>query len=213
MLTLLTMLTAFTSAAYISIGLIILFYLIDKTSLRRIFVYRGRIYVSGFLLLNLFFMLYVSFISIDMTFGPISMSGRGYIWVEALKLIRQSPIWGYGVHGVLVKVFWHQWMTGAKGMNYMHNQILQVLCDGGILLLIPFILMLLGAISSIDKIKDGELRFWVVVCIMVMLIIMTFESSLEYLYGHMILATCAAIPVFSSDINIKIRNYLLCRKY
>lgn len=60
----------------------------------------------------------------DMTF-----SGRTYIWDEALKLIPNSPFWGYGVTENTYYVIYKNTLMEA------HNYILGLLLQGGLILL------------------------------------------------------------------------------
>lgn len=87
-------------------------------------------------------------------------------------------------------------------MNYMHNQLLQVLNDGGIILCV-FLMMLMAAASGISKLKKTRLRYWVSVFLMILLIIMIFESALDYFYGYIILSTIANLPGIASAVNVR----------
>ena len=81
----------------------------------------------------------------------------------------------------------------------MHNQILQVLIDGGFILLIPFISFLYFAFEKINRITDNKDRFWLSSFIMILLIIMTFESTMEYFYVFYIVCIFAYLPVIFHD--------------
>ena len=59
-------------------------------------------------------------------------------------------------------------------MNYMHNQILQILNDGGIILGIVFMILLLVLFGQIKKIKSLNLRFWTCTVMNIMLVVMIF---------------------------------------
>ena len=101
---------------------------------------------------------------------------------KAIESFFKSPIYGYGANGVLIKVFWSYWVGDGQGMNYMHNQILQILNDGGIILFAAFIYMLYIAMSTIDKLKGKKIRYQISTFIAIILIVMTFESIMEYFY-------------------------------
>ena len=194
-LSLITMIMSFTSAAYIAIAILILFLILNKTKLYKIFTLRSQSYLLFYIIINLFlfYSIYKGTNSVEI-FG-FSINGRGFIWKEAIDTFLKSPFYGYGVHGVTVKVFWSIWVGDGSGMNYMHNQILQVLIDGGVILLVPFISFLYFAFEKINRITDNKERFWFSSFIMILLIIMTFESTMEYFYVFYILCIFAYLPV------------------
>ena len=191
---LVTMFTSYTSAAYIAMIFLIVFWLLNKTRFYRIFTLKGQIYVWAYLVINciLFYIVYKGRLGIE--FAGFSLNGRGFIWSKALESFFKSPIYGYGAHGVLIKVFWSSWIGDGQGMNYMHNQMLQVLNDGGIILLIPFIVFLFSATKRINKISDKNIRFWIASFTLIILIIMLFESTMEYFYIFYILCMLAYLP-------------------
>ena len=90
--------------------------------------------------------------------GNLSLNGRGFIWEKAIESFLKSPIWGYGVHGTLIQVFWSKWSGDGSGMNYMHNQLLQVANDGGLILLVLYVLMIYAVMDSIDKIPNKRIK-------------------------------------------------------
>lgn len=192
-LTVITMALSYTSASYIALILLVIFYIINQTSFNKIFEYSSRTYVTIFFLFNILVFLFVTQISPSLNLGIFSLNGRGFIWIEAIESFLKSPIYGYGVHGTYIKVFWSVW-NDNQGMNYMHNQILQVLNDGGIILLIPFVIMLYYIVNNAVYVPKGRLRFWTMAVIMSILVIMTFESTLEYFYMWFILALIAYLP-------------------
>lgn len=127
--------------------------------------------------------------------GPISvdLNGRMFIWKEIFGLLRGHWLQGYGVYGVKIKVFWHSW-SGSEGMNYAHNQLLQLMLDGGILLLIAFILMLYAYMRQTDRVKNRKLRAFSNLCMMTFLIIMLTESVTEYYYFYVFLSLMGNLP-------------------
>lgn len=194
-LSIITMLTSFTSAAYISIILLILFWILDKLKIKKIFVFKGQTYLIYYLVLNVILFMVILSGRISFEFLGFSLNGRGFIWKEALNSFFASPIYGYGVQGVLIKVFWSVWVEDGAGMNYMHNQILQVLNDGGLLLLVPYILMLYYSVKSLNQIEKHRVKFWITICTIIMLINLTFESSFEYFYAFLMFTAIAYLPL------------------
>ena len=76
----------------------------------------------------------------------------------------------------------------------MHHQILQILNDGGIILFAAFIYMLYIAMSTIDKLKGKKIHYQISSFIAIILIVMTFESVMEYFYFSYILCIVAYLP-------------------
>lgn len=188
------MLMSFTSAAYISIILLLLFKILGNFKIYGSIALEGRVYLSLYLLLNFIFFLIICAGKSSLEIAGFSLNGRGFIWAKAIESFFKSPIYGYGANGVLIKVFWSYWVGDGQGMNYMHNQILQILNDGGIILFAAFIYMLYIAMSTIDKLKGKKIRYQISTFIAIILIVMTFESVMEYFYFSYILCIVAYLP-------------------
>ncbi|MCR5146599.1 MAG: O-antigen ligase family protein, partial [Clostridia bacterium] len=106
----------------------------------------------------------------------LDFSGRGYVWVAAIKKIKDSILIGYGIEGIQLSVFWNKW-TNVSGFNYTHNQVLQSLLDGGLLLLLSYFIMLLTSCKNIKKIKDAKIKVLTNSCLICFLLIMICEST------------------------------------
>jgi len=76
----------------------------------------------------------------------ITLSGRTFLWSQALKLIAQKPILGYGVlDGSLL-------YSPTNGHAYSaHNTALQILLQGGVLALVIFAAFILMAGMALKK--------------------------------------------------------------
>ena len=78
-------------------------------------------------------------------------SGRDEIWKDAWKLISDSPILGYGLFSYLSKIMWP------------HNMFLEVLLQGGFVLLVFFVLVLLLAFNKYRRmIKLDKAQIWLI---------------------------------------------------
>lgn len=75
------------------------------------------------------------------------LNGRTIIWEQALPLIKNSLIFGYGVYGtnIVLPDWW-----GAT-LNYTHNQLLQLLLDGGLVAAVAFLLIIVFGAKEIDR--------------------------------------------------------------
>lgn len=136
----------------------------------------------------------------ELNIGNLSLNGRGFIWEKAIESFLKSPIWGYGVHGTLIQVFWSKWNDDGSGMNYMHNQLLQVANDGGLILLVLYVLMIYTVMDSIDKIPNKRIQKRCGGFMLAVLVVMSFESGLEYVYLLMVLILLS-----------EIKNLLACK--
>ncbi len=127
-------------------------------------------------------------------FNFLSLNGRNHIWKEGIRLVSERKLFGYGVHGVLIKVFWSKWNSnGRDGMNYAHNQMIQVLLDGGIVLFISFLMMLRSYIQPLKKVEKSVGAF-ARICLMAVIVVMVVESTFEYYYILLFLSLIAYLP-------------------
>ena len=193
------MLYARTSAALIVLSIFALGWLLIRVfKLRLVFCLDPRIYVLIYILLNMG-LIYFATIYRDMAHMftvDMTLNGRVFIWESALELIEEQPIIGYGAYGVLMNMFWH---AIGVGMNYAHNEILQRLMDGGVVLLIAFFLLLLSYIKPIRRLKhDKSFMSMANLCLIAMLFVMIFESLTEYYYIFIFLSLLVFAPEFSA---------------
>lgn len=63
-----------------------------------------------------------------------TLSGRTYIWEQAINYIKQSPIIGYGLESTSV-------LLSKFNINHVHNIILDIIYKGGIIAFIFYMLM------------------------------------------------------------------------
>ena len=192
------MLFSQTSASMITIVILTLGFLLAYVfKLRGFLCLHPYVYVFIYLGLNLLMIYYVqNFIEADVntTTDATTLNGRVFIWNEAMTLIEKKPITGYGAYGVLLQMFWHA--TG-DGMNYAHNELLQKMMDGGVVLLVAFLLLLFAYVKPIQRLRQDR-RFMAMtsLCLIAMLFIMIFESLTEYYYIFIFLSLLAHSPEF-----------------
>ena len=118
----------------------------------------------------------------------LTLNGRNVIWKEGMRLVSERKIFGYGVHGVLIRTPW-----SLDGMNYAHNQLIQVLLDGGIVLLISFLVMLWSYIQPL-KYVEKDVGAFARICLLTGFVLMTVESSFWYYYILLFLSLIAYLP-------------------
>lgn len=149
------MLMSATSMSYMIITVLLIYTLLyEKIPLK----WQGKNYVTLYVGLNVLLFCVITKLGPVLNIGNLSLNGRGFIWEKAIESFLKSPIWGYGVHGTLIQVFWSKWSGDGSGMNYMHNQLLQVANDGGLILLVLYVLMIYAVMDSIDKIPNKRIK-------------------------------------------------------
>ena len=129
----------------------------------------------------------------------LNFNGRKYVWQDALLNISNSIWVGYGIDGVLLHTFWTEW-TG-NGFNYAHNQILQNMLDGGIVLTISFWIMIFMFTIETNSIKQKKYKLLSNAGLITLLFIMIFESTTLYCYMYIVLSIIFVLPLIEKSEN------------
>lgn len=186
------MIMSLTSASMLSLAIIFMGLIYRQVSKsKKLLLLKPGAYLLSYLAMNsgLFGILMLN--NWFLPFDFLSLNGRNFIWKEGFSQFLDHPIIGYGVHGALIRVFWSKWIKGgADGMNYAHNQMLQVMLDGGVILLVCFLLMILFYMKAIEC-APQKVRTFANVCLIAILVIMTVESTFEYHYIVLIFSLLA----------------------
>lgn len=189
-LTIFTMLTTDADSAVFVAIIILSGFVIYKFKLYRILLFKTEIYVLGMLALNIV-IIYLTAINKSIIPG-LDFSGRQFVWQNALLNIKKQPVFGYGIDGVLLHTFWTEWLGG--GFNYAHNQIMQNLLDGGLVLTISFWGMIFTFIKQIKKVTERKYRVLFNSSVIALLFVMIFDSTTLYSYMYIILAIIYVVP-------------------
>lgn len=112
----------------------------------------------------------------------IDFAARLGIYTVALSKIVEKPFLGYGVEGIKIIPEWMQWNKNAMGFNYAHNEILQLLLDGGIVLLIANILLVKMILNNVEKSICSQNKYLFAVILISFLVVAISESVTEYFY-------------------------------
>lgn len=123
---------------------------------------------------------------IDWTFN-----GRYFVWESAGMLIQQAPLFGYGVENAIISTFW------SSGMNYAHNQIVQSLLDGGVVLMVAMVWMLCSVAGCVNKIADPQLHCISGAMLCASLFFMIFDCFTQYSYMFILFAFIACEGLLS----------------
>ncbi len=114
-----------------------------------------------------------------------SFNGRAFVWSSALTLIKQAPMLGYGVENAVIATFW------SPGMNYAHNQVIQCMLDGGIILFVSMVFMLCSIAGFVNRTSNIQLRNASAAVLCSLLFFMIFDCFTQYSYVFILLALVA----------------------
>lgn len=122
-----------------------------------------------------------------------TFNGRLFVWESASNLIRDSFLFGYGVENSVIATFW------SSGMSYAHNQVVQSLVDGGVVLLIAMVWMLCSVARCVNYISDNKVRSVAVAVLCSLLFVLIFDSFTPYSYVYILLALVSREGLLSKD--------------
>ncbi|WP_455791691.1 O-antigen ligase family protein [Amedibacillus sp. YH-ame10] len=178
-------LTSFFAIFFICSYLVVVKYNIIKKLLQS----PVHLFFGIYFIVNIFLIFYSLYSNLYILFGfDFSFSGRTIIWKEVFNLLEHHWLFGYGAYGVLIKTFW------STGMNYAHNDFMQHLLDGGIILTISFYLFMISACVNINKTKITKLKITSNACLILVLLVMLFESISESNYLFLLLSYFVYLP-------------------
>lgn len=183
-LTVINMLYSQTDSSLCVLIICLIAYFLYKFKLRKVLNLNSIFY---FVLL-----ISASIIIIYMTVHPgfshfdLSFNGRNFVWASAMDLVNKNLWFGYGVENAYIEVPW------GDAMTYAHNQLVQLLLDGGILLAVAFCLMIMQCCFGINKMKSNKIRFLCNTVLISLLFIMIFDSTTLYCYMYVMLGLIVA---------------------
>ena len=184
-LTFLNMMTTDASSAVLSAVIIVAVLIVYIFKLYNLFCFKSQIYV-GIMVAFSFYIIVAACKSWLVGMVPdYTFSGRSYIWREVFQRFSESPIYGYGIEGILIKPFW---VGPNGGFNYAHNQIMQNILDGGVILFTLFWAMILSLAQSINKMKNKILVIVSNAALICTLFMMVFDSVSLYCYSYVLFA-------------------------
>lgn len=122
-----------------------------------------------------------------------TFNGRLFVWESVNEQFWNSPWIGYGIENSHISTFW------SKQMTYAHNQVMQSLLDGGVLLLMALVWMLCGVAKCINKMTDPSLKRIAIAVYCALLFVMIFDSFTLYGYVFILFAFLTHIGISSSE--------------
>ena len=132
-------------------------------------------------------------------FYRIDFGARYYVWIDAVRQLASHYLTGFGVYGVLIHTFWMEW-TGDLGMNYAHNEVLQILLDGGIILFCCYFVMCFSLIKRYSLAVDRKTRYWFNCFLILYMAVGVTDSVTEYNYYYIFLLLMLFLPKLSRNL-------------
>ena len=189
LLAIVTMLFGDVLLAIITLVIMLLIWIVYKWRIYQMFSLSSMWYIIVMFFINMLLLNIVSSYNniLQRVITDYTLSGRMFIWRNAIEIIKQQPWLGYGIAGVQIQTFW------SMGMNYAHNQIIQNLIDGGVVLLFSFWMMILSYGKFITKLQDVRVKVLSNATLIAFLSIMLTEAVTIYVYFYLFLSILLAL--------------------
>lgn len=125
---------------------------------------------------------------INMFFGKdATLTGRTDLWDQALELIGLNYLYGkgnpyaLGQYGWLTKQYWNSHTQALDDVYFVsHNQFLEILVNGGIICLAPFVLAILSMAKSVSKLLNYRYKNMVGAALLAYFIVMISDLVTPY---------------------------------
>ena len=185
-----TMLWSDTAASMLALAVVAAsFVLWFFKATRPLLLFDSRRYLWASIALSVALMLY-ALVGLDTKLGinALAISGRTFVWRDGMAKFLAQPFLGYGAYGTMIVTFW------SPGMNYAHNELLQRLLDGGIVLAVAFYATLTVCLKPMGKIKNKALVALTNAFLISALLVMQFESVTEYYYMYLLFVLVSCMP-------------------
>lgn len=109
----------------------------------------------SFLVIGLQIQKYFEWLIVDVLHKNLSLSNRTYVWASAIANILKKPVFGYGTtSGGRLSI--NQFSIGFRTLTlFSHNVFLEILIQGGIVAMVFFVLIYIGANRSLKKRREN----------------------------------------------------------
>lgn len=177
-------------------SLMTLFFFISSKKIRKIALISLFVFYLTFQAFLVFFQndisvnKYATFFVEEVMQKDLSFTNRTYVWSDSYKLIRQSPITGYGMQD-------SEWFEEQLMVKSAHNIIYQIMIYGGYILFTMFLIVIYASIKrTIKNYSNLTLYSLFGVCAFFFMMIMeAYSMSLIFL----ILCLTYYSPEFSTE--------------
>ena len=127
----------------------------------------------------------------SITGRAINFSGRGTLWMQAIELIKKSPIIGYGVYDGVFRQFRFYTQSGIMSGFSSHNGYLRLLIEGGIMELLAYTFIFVVLAKRCSKVwevsREVNILAYSIVC---MLIVFVMEAEYFSTVFLMVIMMC-----------------------
>lgn len=173
-----------TSTAYVTVVLCVLIYFLSRNVNVRASVNKHiKLIILGAFTISIFLLFLAYHLQNTGFYAEYNQlfNSRPVIWNLGLLAFFKKIFLGYGAYGIQMKPYWLSWQPDAVGFNYAHNTVLQLLLDGGVVLLICFYAMISSCVDNIRYIQTNA-RFWIYSFLTILLVIGFAESITDRVY-------------------------------
>lgn len=120
---------------------------------------------------------YISYLIEDVFHKDMTLSGRTYIWNNAILAIEQNPIWGYGYEpaDIISMKLVNQTGFGTSP----HNFYLEILYQGGVVLFFIILVLYFSINKELKKYKNSSLVYGINLWMLIIVIMGVVEPQLD----------------------------------
>ena len=138
---------------------------------------------------------------INVLHKDVTFSGRSVLWAQTLKLVYQSPIYGYGIGSDVSNSFYF-WSKGEIISGFStHNGYLRILLEGGIIALVSYVMIYVVLYKSCKSIWNQNRGIRVLTyCTLGLLLTFIFEAEF---YSTSMLFVLGMIYYYSQNDGLK----------
>lgn len=186
-LAIVTMFLATTDAGLVILAFLSMMYILYILGLKKrvVNLSQQKIFIAGTVLEGIMLLVVLYF--------RIDFGARYFVYLDGISKLNGHMVSGYGAYGVLIKTFWHDW-ENSNGMNYAHNEVLQLLLDGGIILLVAYIAMCIVLLRNRQQGVTKNVAYWFNAFLIAFLAVGICESLTEYNYFYIFLIINLFLP-------------------
>lgn len=215
-ISILTILIVWSGTALVVLGIFIILYYIGKN-----FDQKGKILnAKNLIIIGVIIQLSIVIFRVQYMFEwfitgilqkDITFTNRTILWNNALEIIKNNLVFGLGnpipigLPGWLSMSYWNEYEMKMVDVYFIaHNQFLEILVNGGIVSVIPFLLAILYAVKKIQKYKDKPLSKVLGIIIFAYTIVMLTETVYPYPPFYLVL-------ILAANIGLIIENKILIK--
>jgi O-antigen ligase/polysaccharide polymerase Wzy-like membrane protein len=113
----------------------------------------------------------------------VGLSGRLGIWADTWRIVGRFPLVGTGLNTFGTATLFYQTTDPARHYAQAHNDYLQLLSDGGLLVCIPaavVLVVLIARIAAGFRQASGESGYWIKIGALTGILAIAFQETVEF---------------------------------